>query len=185
MAWTHFLVAIAGAFTPVLHLLCDDWISTLGLEALRSFNFSLKLDYFNGIMAFLHTWFKRICKCDPDPTQISSETHETTTSAMNITNNSIHVSNVKQQFNFSKPESFPHKMEDRPSIKENDANNLNEHVTEIKDISTNFAKTTNVAKNNFSPIREIEESIETQNSSSAKNSTYDDLIELKDDLHYL
>ena len=38
MAWTHVLVAVAGAFTPVLHLLCDDWISSLGLETLRSFD---------------------------------------------------------------------------------------------------------------------------------------------------
>merc|ERR1711997_331344 len=59
MAWTHFLVAVAGAFTPVLHLLCDDWISTLGLEALRSFNFSPKRGCFNGTTAFLQTWFRR------------------------------------------------------------------------------------------------------------------------------
>ena len=65
------------------------------------------------------------------------------------------------------------------------ANHLKPHACENDDISASIAKTSNVAKNNFSQIREIEESIGTQNSSSAKTSTYDDLIELKDDLHYL
>ena len=100
-------------------------------------------------------------------------------------NISIDIPNMKQQNSFSKEEYFTDKMKDRLSNKMNETNNLNEHVAEIKDVSTNIAKTRTTAKSNFSPIREIEESIETQNSSSAKNSTYDDLIELKDDLHYL
>ena len=56
MAWTHFLVAVAGAFTPVLLLLCDDWISTLGLETLRSFHLSPNFDRVYETKAFFRVW---------------------------------------------------------------------------------------------------------------------------------
>ena len=182
MAWTHFLVAIAGAFTPVLHLLCDDWISTLGLESLRSLQFTPKLDCFNRIMAFLNIFTKN---CGLDNKKTKDSLGDTDPGIEQIKYKSTYIPNMKQHPKTFKPDDFSNKFAETPSNVKNEANYLGQHVSESNDISSSIAKTSNVAKTNFSPNREIEESIDIQNSSSAKNSTYDDLIELKDDLHYL
>ena len=93
---------------------------------------------------------------------------------------------MKQQPNLRKQENLSINVSDNPSNVMDEVNNLKLHkACENKDISASIAKTLDVAKTNFSPIREIEKSIDTQSTNSAKTSTYDDLIELKDDLHYL
>ena len=185
MAWTHFLVAIAGAFTPVLHLLCDDWISTLGLEALRSFQFSPRSYCHNGKMAFLYSFFNRHVNRDPNQKQTTEEVNETAVPIKVPHHTSTFHPTVRQQPSLPKIKDFSVSVTDTLSnVKEAD-NHLKPHECENDDISASIAKTSSVAKNNFYPIREIEESIGTKNSSIAKTSTYDDLIELKDDLHYL
>ena len=185
MAWTHFLVAIAGAFTPVLHLLCDDWISTLGLETLRSLQFSPRVCCHNGKMAFLYSFFNRHVDREPNPKQTTEEVNETAVPIREPHQTSTFHPTIRQQPSLPKPKDFSLTVTDTLSnVKEVD-HHLKSHACENDDISASIAKTSSVAKNNFYPIREIEESIGTKNSSIAKTSTYDDLIELKDDLHYL
>jgi hypothetical protein len=184
MAWTYFLVAIAGAFTPVLHLLCDDWISTLGLETLRSFHLNPHLDRFYRTKAFFGVLLEKFRKCDPIYTS-NTALQETQASAKETQCEYIFVPNKKQRTPLE-PEDLFDEFENKLSRKTK-FGRLNDHLRDKKDMLSSVAKTSDAAKKSFSPIREIEENIDIKNSSSSgtKNPTYDDLMELKDDLHYL
>ena len=184
MAWTHFLVAIAGAFTPVLHLLCDDWVSTLGLETLRSFHLGSTFDRYHGTKAF----FQRIClepfrKRDPVYTS-NTALHEPPSSVKGKRHEYMFVSHMKKKSYPLQPEEFFDELEDKLKKKKR-FKAANDILIDNKNGVTSFSKTTDAAKRKFPPIREIEESEDIKNLCSAKNSAYDDLIELKDDLHYL
>ena len=185
MAWTYFLVAIAGAFTPVLHLLCDDWISTLGLETLRSFHLNPHLGRLYRTKAFFGVLLEKFRKCDPVYTS-NTALHKTQASAKETRCEYMFVPNKIQRNSPLEPEDLFDEFENKISRKTK-FGRLNGHPTEKNDILSSVAKTSDPAKRSFSPIREIEENIDIKNSRSSgtKNPTYDDLMELKDDLHYL
>ena len=183
MAWTHFLVAVAGAFTPVLLLLCDDWISTLGLETLRSFHLSPNLDRVYETKAFFRVWIRKFYKCDSSNTSNSTQA-QPRTSVKNTTHEYTFSSNIKQKSDPLYPKDFFDEFEDNIQIK-NNYGPPKYNADSSKRFSNNLTKFAATKKTHFSTIRDIEDGVDTKNLSSARNLTYDDPIELKDDLHYL
>ena len=117
MAWTHFLVAIAGAFTPVLHLLCDDWISTLGLETLRSFHLNPQLGRFYRTKAFFGVLLEKFRKCDPVYTS-NTTLHETQVSVKETRCEYMFVPNKKQRTNTLEPEDLLDEFENKWNVKQ-------------------------------------------------------------------
>ena len=181
MAWTHFLVAVAGAFTPVLHLLCDDWISSLGLETLRSFGRIEDWNRFYRTKELFYKWVQMFRKCDPVHIP-NTQSYETDPSARKTTHEYTFTKDIKLKIGekvsenifdeykcpFSQNKNYKHSNQQKTD-KNNDVN-----------ICMNHKK---VERRNLSFIPEMEESTDIKNSSDTKNLAYDDLIELKDDLH--
>ena len=180
MAWTHFLVAVAGAFTPVLHLLCDDWISTLGLETLRSFHLTRKSYQCSGTKSVFNIFIERFKICN------ANRSSTTTWKDSQI------VSNEKQQeHKFVQnidncgalcPKDFFDEFKDT-SVKSSEIDIL---VENPKNDRANVFHTPNNDNTTTShSSHEVQEAAHIKPSNSKNTFKFDDVMELKDDLHYL
>ena len=182
MAWTHFLVAVAGAFTPVLHLLCDDWISTLGLETLRSFHMRNKSDQCNSTKTFFNILIEKLKICNVNrsstttwkDTQIASrEKEQEHKFVQNIDNcGALCTTDFFDEFEDTSVKSL--KIDILVENPKNDRTNV--FHAPIND---------NITTNHSSPCHGVEEASDIKPSNSRNTFKFDDLMELKDDLHYL
>ena len=180
MAWTHFLVAVAGAFTPVLHLLCDDWISTLGLETLRSFHLRRKCDQCNSTKTFFNILIEKLKICNA--TKSSTTTWKDT---------QIATSEKQQEHKFVQnidkcgalcPKDFFDEFEDT-SVKSSKIDIL---VENPKNDRANVFHTPNNDNTTTSHSSHgVQEASHIKPSNSKNTFKFDDVMELKDDLHYL
>ena len=182
MAWTHFFVAVAGAFTPVLHLLCDDWISTLGLETLRSFHLRTKSDQCDSTKTFFNILMEKLKICNIN--RSSTTTWKDTQTA---------TSEKQQEHKFVQnidncgalcPKDFFDEFEET-SMKSSKIDIL---VQNPKNDRTNVFHTPNndnITTSHSSPCHGVEEASHIKPSNSRNTFKFEDVMDLKDDLHYL